>query len=170
MSELDFIEKAESHEEKIVCPNCGSIESATVVHTEPWWMYAHICSKCEYQILESEWNRFEELKEICFDNNYPKLHNQKQARLVLALQEIPGEMLRKNFFDLMMYDTERDDGLYYGIKEDEEYMLLLFVGEKNIMFSTLRKQNQENVELYAESIGELFSITVKSKGASNGRK
>lgn len=111
-----------------------------------------------------------ELKEIYFSNNYPKIHSQKQARLVLVLQEIPGEMLRKNFFDLMMYDTERDDGLYCGIKEDEEYMLLLFVGEKNIMFSTLRKQNQENVELYAESIGELFSITVKSKGASNGRK
>jgi hypothetical protein len=49
-------------------------------------------------------------------------------------------------------------------------MLLLFVGDKNIMFSSLRKQNGENAILYAESVGELFKITVQPKGENNGRK
>lgn len=55
--------KAESHEEKIICPNCGSIETATVKHTIPWWTYFHICSKCENTIMESEWNKYKE--EVC---------------------------------------------------------------------------------------------------------
>lgn len=60
MSELEKIENAESHEEKIICPNCGSIETATVKHTVPWWMYSHICSKCENIITESEWDKQKE--------------------------------------------------------------------------------------------------------------
>lgn len=52
--------KIESHKEKIICPNCGSIETATVKHTVPWWMYFHICLKCEYAIMESEWNKYKE--------------------------------------------------------------------------------------------------------------
>ena len=107
---------------------------------------------------------------IKFDCNYPKLHNQKEARLVMVIQEISGEMLLHAFPDLTFYDTLRDDGLYYGIRPDFEYMLLLFVGDKNIMFPTLRKQNEENAKLYAESIGEIFKISVKARSVENGGK
>ena len=102
-----------------------------------------------------------ELNVIQFDNNYPKLHNQKTARLVMVIQEISGEMLLNNFPDLTYYDTLREDGFYYDIKPELEYMLLLFVGDNDIMFPTLRKQNEENAILYAESVGDLFKITVE---------
>lgn len=111
-----------------------------------------------------------ELKEIKFDNNYPKLHGQQLARLVMAIQEIEGSMLLNNFEHLTAFDTIRDDGKFYNIDPDKEYMLLLFVGEKNIMFSTLRKQNGENAILYAESVGEVFKITIQPRGENNGRK
>lgn len=111
-----------------------------------------------------------ELKTITFDNNYPKLNNQKEARLVMVIQEISGEMLLNNFPDLTFYDTLREDGLYYDIKPELEYMLLLFVGNKNIMFPTLRKQNEENAILYAESVGEMFKISIQPKGVNYGRK
>ena len=111
-----------------------------------------------------------ELKEIRFDNNYPKLHNQKHARLVMVIQGILGEMLLKNFPDLTFFDTLRDDEIYYDIKPEESYMLLLFVGDKEIMFSTLRKQNEENAILYAESIGEVYKLKIEPKGGIYGRK
>lgn len=111
-----------------------------------------------------------ELKEIRFDNNYPKLHNQKHARLVMVIQGILGEMLLKNFPDLTFFDTLRDDGIYYDIKPEESYMLLLFVGDKEIMFSTLRKQNEEKAILYAESIGEVYKLKIEPKGGMYGCK
>ncbi|MBR1948625.1 MAG: hypothetical protein IKA30_02400, partial [Alphaproteobacteria bacterium] len=80
------------------------------------------------------------------------------------------EMLLKNFPDLTFFDTLRDDGIYYDIKPKESYMLLLFVGDKEIMFSTLRKQNEENAILYAESIGEVYKLKIEPKGGIYGRK
>lgn len=102
-----------------------------------------------------------ELAKIRFDNHYPKLHNQKHARLVMVIQDISGEMLLKKYPDFTGWDSIRDDGRYYDIKPEETYMLLLFIGDKNIMFSTLRKQNEGNAILYAESVGELFEVVVE---------
>ena len=110
------------------------------------------------------------LKEIEFDNNYPKLHKQETARLLMVIQDVSGALLNNEFFQFMKYDTLRDDGLLYNIKNEENYMLLLFLGDKNILFSSLRKQNEENAILYAESVGELFKITVQPRGENNGRK
>lgn len=45
----------ELHSEKIICPECGTIQDATVQHTTPWWTYFHFCTNCEYAIMESEW-------------------------------------------------------------------------------------------------------------------
>jgi len=99
--------------------------------------------------------------EILFDNNYPKLHNQTAARLVFVLEDIPGKLLLTKYHGFMCYDCMRDDGLLYNINPDETYMLLLFVGNENIMFSTFRKQNKENVELYAESVGDVFILKIR---------
>lgn len=43
-------------------------------------------------------------------------------------------------------------------------------GDKDIMFPTLRKQNEENAILYAESVGELYRIEVEPKGVFYGRE
>jgi hypothetical protein len=43
-----------SHHEDIICPQCGSIERATVKHTRPFFSYVHECG-CGKIIGESEW-------------------------------------------------------------------------------------------------------------------
>jgi len=47
------------HIEKIVCPNCDYIQEAKVLHTIPFGTYIHHCEKCNYTIMESEWNKYE---------------------------------------------------------------------------------------------------------------
>jgi len=56
--------KAKEHIEIIECPNCNSVQAATVEHTVPWWSYVHECSECGFIIMESEWNKIQEPKQI----------------------------------------------------------------------------------------------------------
>lgn len=51
-----------THEEKIKCPECSSIQKAIVQHTFPWMSYVHECKNCNYIIMESEWEKVEETK------------------------------------------------------------------------------------------------------------
>lgn len=53
-------EPVSQHEEKIICPECKSIETATVLHTFPWATFIHECSKCKYVIMESEWEKLKQ--------------------------------------------------------------------------------------------------------------
>lgn len=48
-----------THTEQIKCPQCGDIQTGTVEHTEPWYTYIHICTKCRYVIMENDWNKIE---------------------------------------------------------------------------------------------------------------
>lgn len=99
---------------------------------------------------------------IKFNNKYPKLKGQRHARLIAAFNGMTSELLRNKFPDLMFYDTERDDGRYYNIEDGETYILLLFLGDKGNLFTSLRKQNDENVAKYNDSIGELFNIVIEA--------
>lgn len=47
----------DTHLELIRCPECGSHEQAAVEHSFPWWSYAHHCTKCNFIITESDWER-----------------------------------------------------------------------------------------------------------------
>lgn len=53
------------HKELIYCPDCDSIQEATVQHTVPFWTYFHICTNCQYAIMESEWNRVQGEENKC---------------------------------------------------------------------------------------------------------
>lgn len=46
----------------IRCPECQTIQAAIVEQMFPWWAYVHKCVKCEYVIMESEWD---EVKPFC---------------------------------------------------------------------------------------------------------
>ena len=54
-----WIGQLPSHVETIRCPSCGTVQQAMVEHTWPWAMFCHFCEKCEYIIMESEWERVE---------------------------------------------------------------------------------------------------------------
>jgi C4-type Zn-finger protein len=45
-----------SHSETIRCPECGQEQKAKVLHTIPFTTYIHECIKCNYVIMESEWD------------------------------------------------------------------------------------------------------------------
>lgn len=49
--------------ERIKCPQCGTIQDAEVLKTIPWFTYIHTCEKCDYAIMESEWNRVDNNEE-----------------------------------------------------------------------------------------------------------
>ena len=54
---LSFWDYSGIKEVKIECPECGSIEIAVEDYTTaPFPTYLHRCNKCEYVIMESEWN------------------------------------------------------------------------------------------------------------------
>jgi hypothetical protein len=53
----DWMARLHHHTETIKCPECGLVQDAKVVHTEPWDTRIHDCVKCEYVIMESEWEQ-----------------------------------------------------------------------------------------------------------------
>lgn len=48
---------------KIKCPECNSIEDAEVEFGILWNTYIHECKKCNYLIMESEWEE-EHLEDV----------------------------------------------------------------------------------------------------------
>lgn len=95
------------------------------------------------------------VKEIRFKHNYTKLHNQEYAVLV-NVSAVKGKDLKKKK-GFVEYDT---DGKY-EIDENERYLYLVFVGIDMIPFTTLRKNNLENVEKYVGSEGDYFKIIIE---------
>lgn len=51
------------HTETIRCPNCDHIQQAAVLNTAWHLTYIHECTECFYLIMESEWERVEEVEE-----------------------------------------------------------------------------------------------------------
>lgn len=99
---------------------------------------------------------------IKFNNNYPKLHNQKHARLLMCLSDIPEKLLRTKYRELLFYDTQMSDGRFYqSWTVGQKYLMLLFLGDKGILFTTFRTDNEENRDKYAGAIGEVFEIIIE---------
>lgn len=40
----------------IQCPECLTIQQATVIESVPFNTYIHYCENCKYVITESDWN------------------------------------------------------------------------------------------------------------------
>ena len=94
------------------------------------------------------------MKEIKFNRNYKKLHNQKYAKLIFVAL-FYGKNLSKDFIE---YDT---DGKY-KIEPETEYIYLCFMGNKMIPFTTLRKNTPENWEKYVKN-QEQVKIVIEGK-------
>lgn len=97
------------------------------------------------------------MQKLKFADNMPKLHGQTKATLVywtalfgFQLEQHPS---------LWQYDTLKSDGTYYKLNPQGKYFLLFFVGEKGIMFSTIRKLNDENKH-YMTDVNKEFEIEV----------
>jgi hypothetical protein len=95
------------------------------------------------------------IKEINFNHNYKKLHNQTKAVLIQTAI-LKGKNIQKEFID---YDTDDQ----YKINKKEDYLYLVFVGDKMIPFTTLRKLNIENIKKYVGYEGDYFDVVVEEK-------
>lgn len=48
--------------EKIICPNCNTIQKAKIKLSFLFWpIYIHKCKHCKYIIMESEWQTVKKL-------------------------------------------------------------------------------------------------------------
>ena len=96
-------------------------------------------------------------KVLKFADNMPKLHGQTEATLVYW-SALAGCQLAEHPA-LWNYDTRKSDGSIYKLNPDGRYLLLFLVGDKGIMFSTLRKLNDENKH-YMQEVNQKFRIEV----------
>jgi hypothetical protein len=93
--------------------------------------------------------------QISFSHNYPKLHGQKQATLLV----IEKCILSKLTDEFIEYDTAYDGGHYH--LAPGTYILLVFLGEKHIPFTTMRPFTEEKYRYYEAGIGKIFTINHK---------
>jgi hypothetical protein len=95
--------------------------------------------------------------EIKFSSNYPKLHNQTTAEL-LAVKDVFFH--NKKTPELLEYDTKKEDGTYYELKNGI-YLQLIFLGNLGIPFCTLRSGYPlSKIKFYEDNIGETFEIKI----------
>ena len=97
---------------------------------------------------------------ISFSHDYPKLRRQVGATLISVISnvdysEFTDELLE---YDTIYYD---DDGKHYYELKPGKYIVLVFIGEKLIPFTTIRPYNVEKSDYYKSNIGNWFDIHIK---------
>ena len=61
--------------------------------------------------------------------------------------------------DLVEYDTKKSDGSYYPLPKGN-VIQLLFLGDKNIPFCTIRRWTPQKFDYYVSLIGETLKIEI----------
>ena len=90
---------------------------------------------------------------VKFNHDYTKLRGQRSGKLVHSeLVKIDTTFPK----EALEYDT---DGLY-EFKMGEYYIQCVFLGDKDIPFTTYRNETQENRDKYFNHIGEVFQFIV----------
>lgn len=95
-----------------------------------------------------------EMNVVKFDHDYTKLHGQKSGFLCW----VTPFLMDKNFTDeAYQYDT---DGMY-PLEKGKIYMQLVFLGDKEIPFTTYRDDTPENRAKYVGKVGQVFKFIIK---------
>ena len=95
-----------------------------------------------------------EMNVVKFDHDYTKLHGQKSGFLCW----VTPFLVDKNFTDeAYQYDT---DGMY-PLEKGKIYMQLVFLGDKEIPFTTYREDTPENRAKYVGKVGHVFNFIIK---------
>ena len=100
------------------------------------------------------------MKKIKFSHEYPKLWKQTQAELI-AVRLLDVDDIHD---DLKEYDTLFDDNGYidhYQIPKKGQLIQLIFYGNKQIPFCTLRRYTKEKLDYYKSLIGKQFEIVIE---------
>jgi len=92
--------------------------------------------------------------QISFSHEYPKLHGQKSA-ILLAVEFCGRSDLTEKFIE---YDTAYLGGNYP--LPPAKYLVLVFLGDEMIPFTTVRRWTEEKFRYYYNSIGKVFNMEV----------
>jgi hypothetical protein len=97
---------------------------------------------------------------IKFSHKYPKLHGQRTARL-FAVEVRDLDDLHKDFVE---YDTFYEYGpmgrRHYDLPKGS-LLVLVFIGDKLIPFTTVRRSTPEKDRYYREAIGKTFDVVIE---------
>ncbi len=99
---------------------------------------------------------------IKFSHNYSKLMSQTSARLMWVFEFTKDESLNQDLF--IAYDTLIEDTQEFYELKDGKYVVLLFLGNDGIPFTTIRPRKGrygDKLEYYSGKIGEKFEIVIK---------
>ena len=99
---------------------------------------------------------------IKFSHQYPKLVRQSTAELLAV------KLMRK---DQLHPDLVGTDTIYFLDSGDKQYyplpngwiLILIFLGDKNIPFTTIRRSTAQKQAWYESKIGERFDIVVEEE-------
>jgi len=100
------------------------------------------------------------MRNILFNDNYPKLHNQCMARLI-DYKVLNENKLNEEF---IKYDCQKSDGTLYKLDKNTNYILMYFIGDKFIPFTTIRKYNDKNIKKCMEGLTKSWIIMVEKNG------
>lgn len=104
------------------------------------------------------------MEKIKFSKEYPKLHGQVTAKLI-GIEFIKPSDFPLNQ-DLLDYDTKAIDGSYYPLPKNQ-YLQLIFLGNKKIPFCTIRRFTIEKGIYYRKLIGKEFELIREFEGGKN---
>jgi hypothetical protein len=96
---------------------------------------------------------------IRFSHNYPKLKGQKSAKLLAVMNINIPEEISDAFRE---YDTRflTKDGYDYYPLPRGKYLLLLFLGDKDALFTTIRSNIRNKEQHYRSSVGQTFELAI----------
>lgn len=97
------------------------------------------------------------MKTIKFSKEYPKLWLQEEAELI-AVRMISAEKICEQ---LKEYDTKATDGSYYELPKQGLMLQLIFLGNFQIPFCTIRRYTPEKERYYSSLIGHTLKIERK---------
>lgn len=159
----------------ITCDNCGSnVPNSTgasiMRYTENRKVFSemHLCNRCCDILLplkregDTQPNAVVDKcqSHIWFSHDYPKLHKQTSAKLIMVMPIIIDDNTPK---ELIEYDTKYDGG-YFELPHGT-YVHMIFVGNLGIPFCTIRKSYPASKgDYYCGVIGDVFDIKVKTDG------
>jgi len=104
------------------------------------------------------------MNKIRFSHMYDKLRGVDLSKpaVLIRMEEIQDiRMLPENF---LVYDTKyhnsNGDKEYYPLKKDQKYLLLYFMDDKGLLFTTIRRWTPGKWEYYFQSQGYGFDIVI----------
>lgn len=93
---------------------------------------------------------------VKFARNFTKLRGQRTGFLCWVGMYHVGQVMPKETYE---YDT---DGMY-RFEPNSDYLQLVFLGDKDIPFTTYRDDNLKNRNKYVGHVGEVFEFEVENE-------